>query len=104
MRKLILVLAYFSIGSVFATTTIPSPTPAPHKKAQKAQKPKFNRNSIWCGDTHIKNQNADHLGDYCKNFSYKHKELQFRDDRSGDLIACKISGGTIKTSTCSPIK
>lgn len=104
MNKLTFILTCVIATSAFATNSVTTPQPTTNKTTHKPTKPKFNRNSIWCGDTHIKNQNADHLGDYCKNFSYKHKNLQFRDDRSGDMISCKISGGTIKTSTCNPIK
>lgn len=71
-------------------------------KPKKHQKPKFSRNEMWCGDTHIKTQNADKLGDYsCKEFDYKHDVVQFKDDRSGRLVHCGIKDtGEINQSSC----
>lgn len=80
------------------TTNAPQQKP----KAKKHQKPKFNRNEMWCGDTHIKTQNADKLGDYsCKEFDYKHDVVQFKDDRSGRLVHCGIKDtGEVNQSSC----
>ncbi len=70
-------------------------------KKRKPQKPKFNHNEMWCGDTHVTNQNADYLADYCKHFAYKHHTVEFRDDRSGKLVSCKIKyTGELDKSAC----
>lgn len=74
-------------------------------KKHKPQKPKFNKNQMWCGDTHIKNKNADSIGDYCKNFDYKHDNVKFWDDRSQRNVSCRIKdNGKIDINSCQPIK
>lgn len=75
------------------------------KKPTKPKKPKFNRNSIWCGDTHIKSNNADNLSDVCHKFSYKHKVATFWDNHSERMVACRIKDtGEINLATCNPTK
>lgn len=75
-----------------------------HKKP-KPQKPKFSRNSIWCGDTHIKNNNADDLSDVCHKFSYKHKVATFWDNHSERMVSCRIKDtGEINLATCNPTR
>lgn len=82
----------------------PTPTTPPKKVHHKHHKPAFNHKEIWCGDKHITDQNADSLSDICEDFGYKHGIVKLRDDRSGDVISCKISGNQINSASCKPVK